>query len=520
MEWFQDVYNKEKTLSSEKPKRKMKTPAQVEALEKFYNEHKYPSESMKSQFAKLIGLSEKQVSGWFCHRRLKDKKIMEGEVYANGKHHNGLVHDHASGLRQESCSSTKQGDRHFDLKEVESKRSFGRSSSSAVPAFEQRGRQINVGCYASADDRCSGSSSASQERLQHLGGDPCALASSRHSSRDGNYMLMNTRGVMSSGSVMDFRYSYLEVENVHPTISYVKQKLGRHYREDGPALRINFDTLPPGAFDSPIQDANFGNSWNHFEPYYVGDSMHHCASSIPWIPKETKGYDKYRNEKLSNGSYPEAIGFRKSMQRFLDQDGLPGYQLNSRALLTKQSDSVAKQTCLVEKVEDFAGKASDYNSHSNGRCAKYGTKEDESSCGHRFDINGQKAYTNKAFPYNHYYYSSQVSQGEEFLESKFSKSACKSNDFLDTEDVLMPRRPVKKEKIYKEKIVSECSIPVQPKMLMEMGRKVNGLQFQQQDYGTKSFEKFSRRKPVIRYNGDKATSLSEDETGGTTLSID
>ena len=116
---------------------------------------------MKSQFAKQIGLSEKQVSGWFCHRRLKDKKIMEGEVYANGKHYNGLVHDHTSGHRQESCSSTKQGDRHLDLKEVESKRSFGHSSSSAVPAVEPKDRQINAGCYANADDRSSGSSSAS-----------------------------------------------------------------------------------------------------------------------------------------------------------------------------------------------------------------------------------------------------------------------------------------------------------------------------------------------------------------------
>lgn len=31
------MYGKEKTFSSEKPKRRMKTPAQVEALEKFYN---------------------------------------------------------------------------------------------------------------------------------------------------------------------------------------------------------------------------------------------------------------------------------------------------------------------------------------------------------------------------------------------------------------------------------------------------------------------------------------------------
>lgn len=506
----------EKTLSSEKPKRKMKTPAQLEALEKFYNEHKYPSESMKLQFARQIGLSEKQVSGWFCHRRLKDKKIMQGEVYANGKHYHGLVHDHTSGLRQESCSSTKQGDRHFDLKEVESKRSFGHSSSSAVRALEQRGQQINVGHYASADERSSGSSSASQERLLQQGGDPYALMSSRYSYQDDNSMLMNSRGVKSRGPVMDSRYSYFHVENEHPTISSVKRKLGRHYHEDGPPLGVNFDALPPGAFDSPIQDPNF-------EPYYVGDySMHHGASSITRTSKETKVYDKYRHEKLSNGSCPEEIGLRKSMQGILNQDGLPGYQL--RASLTKQSDSVANESSLVEKVEDFAGKTSDYNNWNKERRSKCKTKEGENSVGHLLHINGQKAYTSKAFPYPHNYnnYGTQVSQREKFKESEFSKSVHNSNDFLDTEDVLMPIRPVKKVKIYKERKISECPDSVQPKKFRtnEMGRKVSGMQFQRQDHVTKSSEKHSRRKPAIRYNGDTTASLSEDETGGTTSSID
>ncbi|XP_008799104.2 uncharacterized protein LOC103713842 [Phoenix dactylifera] len=491
MEGSQDVYYKEKTVSPEKTKRKMKTPAQVEALEKFYNEHKYPSELMKLQFAKQIGLSEKQVSGWFCHRRLKDKKLMQGEVYANGKHYNGLVHDRTSGLRQESCSSTKQGDRYFDLKEVQSKRSYGQTSSSAGLALEPRGRQLNVGCHANADDRSSGSSSASQGRLLQQVEDPPSLVSSGYPSQGDNYMLMNTRGVKSRGPMMHSRCSYFQVENEHPAISSVKRKLGRHYCEDGPPLGVNFDPLPPGAFDSPIRDSNF-------EPYYVGDSMLHGASCIPRITKETKVYDKYRHEELSNGSYPEAIGFRKSMQGFVDQDGLLGCQLNSKASLTKQSGSVPKQTSLMEKIEDFGGKTSDYNSRSNKRHAKYRTKEGENSVGHLFHINGQKAYTNKAFPHphNHYNYISQVSQREEFKKSKFSKSACKSNNFLDTEDVLIPRRSLK------------------------LGRKVSSMQFQQQDYVTKSSVKHSWRKPVIRNNGNMATTLSEDETGGTASSIE
>ncbi|KAG5561649.1 hypothetical protein RHGRI_004643 [Rhododendron griersonianum] len=58
--------------------------SQVEALEKFYIEYIYPSEELKSQIAESVGLSERQVSGWFCHRRLKDKK-QDGETAATGR---------------------------------------------------------------------------------------------------------------------------------------------------------------------------------------------------------------------------------------------------------------------------------------------------------------------------------------------------------------------------------------------------------------------------------------------------
>ncbi|XP_058224988.1 small ribosomal subunit protein RACK1-like [Rhododendron vialii] len=59
-----------KALPEKSKKRRFKTPSQVEALEKFYIES--------------VGLSERQVSGWFCHRRLKDKK-QDGETVAAGR---------------------------------------------------------------------------------------------------------------------------------------------------------------------------------------------------------------------------------------------------------------------------------------------------------------------------------------------------------------------------------------------------------------------------------------------------
>ncbi|XP_054800756.1 homeobox-DDT domain protein RLT1 isoform X3 [Prosopis cineraria] len=57
-----------------KPKRQMKTPFQLESLEKAYALETYPSEAMRAELSQKLGLSDRQLQMWFCHRRLKDKK--------------------------------------------------------------------------------------------------------------------------------------------------------------------------------------------------------------------------------------------------------------------------------------------------------------------------------------------------------------------------------------------------------------------------------------------------------------
>lgn len=107
----------------EKRKRTMKTPDQVLSLGNFYNEHKYPSEAMKSQLAEATGLTEKQISGWFYHRRLKDKKLPNGEQDAPRRQDKLAVTvlDHANAHREDSCGSTKLGgDLYLNTLEVES----------------------------------------------------------------------------------------------------------------------------------------------------------------------------------------------------------------------------------------------------------------------------------------------------------------------------------------------------------------------------------------------------------------
>uniref|UniRef100_A0A161ZWH5 Homeobox domain-containing protein n=1 Tax=Daucus carota subsp. sativus TaxID=79200 RepID=A0A161ZWH5_DAUCS len=65
----------EKTPEGEgKVKRKMKTAAQLELLENTYALEQYPSEALRADLSVKLGLSDRQLQMWFCHRRLKDRK--------------------------------------------------------------------------------------------------------------------------------------------------------------------------------------------------------------------------------------------------------------------------------------------------------------------------------------------------------------------------------------------------------------------------------------------------------------
>ncbi|XP_023003779.1 homeobox-DDT domain protein RLT1-like isoform X1 [Cucurbita maxima] len=57
-----------------RPKRQMKTPFQLETLEKAFALETYPSESTRAELSEKLGLTDRQLQMWFCHRRLKDKK--------------------------------------------------------------------------------------------------------------------------------------------------------------------------------------------------------------------------------------------------------------------------------------------------------------------------------------------------------------------------------------------------------------------------------------------------------------
>ncbi|KAJ6831926.1 uncharacterized protein M6B38_343505 [Iris pallida] len=525
-------------ISPERSKRKLKTPAQLEALEQFYNEHKYPSESRKLEFAKQIGLSEKQVSGWFCHRRLKDKRLSQNELCTKGTQNvsNGAIHDLSSGLRQESCNSTKQSDRHYDSKEVESRRFDGHNSSVAFSASEQRDRAVHTECYIDADDRSSGSSTASHERIFQQGVKFHATKP-KYPFWDANLRSMDGKGVKTRGYMMDSGSLRPKDEAEIPAVSFVKLKLGRRYCEDGPPLVVDFDPLPHGAFDSPVGDSNCG-------PYYVGDSFQLTSCSPPFVTKEPKkdrssswdlvdGYSAslsrfWRGVRRGDGSRKEGVAAatttlveeedvygchfgheqkkrgrwghnghkeislmydkysseniassmlpnRSEYNRkpFHHQNDYSGCQVTPVSSITKSNNHRLNQTFIMNEGEDTAGEASDEYKRNNGRWSKYrGEEGSNESARHCYRLNGLKAKDTKSLPYPHSDYK-YCAQREPFGVD-ISHPAPGSKGFLIIKGNPQPKRSltVLNKKIDKEKKTCMLQNSVRPQVLMSRDAKL------------------------------------------------
>lgn len=257
MEEPMELQLEDNTTSTEKnSKRKLKTPAQLMALENFYNEHKYPTEEMKVELANELALTEKQISGWFCHRRLKDKRLMKGEVCANGRQDrsSGVVQDRVSGLGQDSCGSTKHGEyRCLDPKEVESHGLYNHEVLVADMKYVHRNHCTEND--SETDNSSPESSSSLQERYYLQGQDPYDMEPYRHVTPNGALPPLNPTGYKPSG------YLKVKKEIEHAAITAVKNRLGRYFLEDGPLLNVDFDTIPPGAFE--FQTANPVNETYH-----------------------------------------------------------------------------------------------------------------------------------------------------------------------------------------------------------------------------------------------------------------
>ncbi|XP_042956308.1 homeobox-DDT domain protein RLT1-like isoform X3 [Carya illinoinensis] len=363
MEESSGVHSEENKASMEKDrKRRLKTPAQVMALEKFYDEHKYPTEEMKSQLAEQIGLTEKQISGWFCHRRLKDKKLFRDEACPSGRqdHSGAVIQDRGSGLVQDSCGSTKHGDyRHIDPREVESRRLYRNDFQAAGLTYEHATHY--TGTVRGTDNRSSESSSSSQDRLFRQTEDPDDRENSRYLTHNGVIAPINA----TSEKVIGYKPSgYLKVkgEIENAAVTAVKRQLGRHYREDGPLLGVEFQPLPPGAFEYPIRNAIR-------EPYYVGNPSLTHSPDISGPERQrslSNRYEMYNSNMSSQDLYIERENCG-SMHGSDYQDKISHPQFKQNSTVLNHTKPFCKQNSFSDLYEDSAGETTVYSNKRNQR---------------------------------------------------------------------------------------------------------------------------------------------------------
>ncbi|KAG8055907.1 hypothetical protein GUJ93_ZPchr0001g29646 [Zizania palustris] len=195
--------------SGEKPvKRMMKSPYQLEVLEKTYAEEQYPSETLRAELSAKIGLSDRQLQMWFCHRRLKDRKPPSKRQRREEEAAAGPVMAPPPVLPPPTLPLASSelligATNPYDelLPPVHSRRGAGRSS--AVP---------------------------------------------RISAPDIGRRYYEPMPVMLPPPVAPMPLTPSELR----VINFVESQLGEPLREDGPMLGIDFDPLPPGSFGAPI----------------------------------------------------------------------------------------------------------------------------------------------------------------------------------------------------------------------------------------------------------------------------
>nr|XP_034595610.1 homeobox-DDT domain protein RLT2-like isoform X2 [Setaria viridis] len=187
----------------------MKTPYQLEVLEKTYAVEQYPSEAMRLELSEKIGLSDRQLQMWFCHRRLKDRKPPskrqrreEEAALAPVMPPLPVLPTPAIPLASSDLMVGTPGMYNEPLHPAHSRRGAGRSSAVPRISMPDIGRRYY---------------------------EPTPI-------------------MMAQPVVPSVQLTPSELHVIHS----VESQLGEPLREDGPVLGTDFDPVPPGAFGAPI----------------------------------------------------------------------------------------------------------------------------------------------------------------------------------------------------------------------------------------------------------------------------
>lgn len=228
-----------------KPKRQMKTPFQLETLERTYAAEMYPSEVIRAELSVRLGLSDRQLQMWFCHRRLKDKKEGSGS---------------GSGKKTPAALVAKKG---------------MISSSRDMVKVEEQGSDGGFGSMSRSRSGLGAGPGSGSDSSQYDDDLPVAR---------GSYEMSPQEAMMQR------------------VIACVEGQLGEPLREDGPVLGMEFDEVPPGAFGEPISAAATMEPWARSGNSYDGKMVERSK------PKKIKAADRSYIEPAEPSSRPDAYG--------------------------------------------------------------------------------------------------------------------------------------------------------------------------------------------------------------------
>ncbi|XP_027344317.1 homeobox-DDT domain protein RLT1-like isoform X2 [Abrus precatorius] len=523
MEELLELQSEEVKLSMEKnKKRRLKTPAQVMALEKFYNDHKYPTEEMKSTLADELELTEKQVSGWFCHRRLKDKRLLNDEVGANGRQDrsSGVIQDRGSGLGQDSCGSTKHCDYRFlDPKEVESRDIYNTEFSAVDMTYGQRTHYPEDD---SATDNKSFESSLSLQEWFPQEQDPYDMGPSRFPIPSGPLPPPNPKVAKNMGNKPS---GYLKVkgEMEHAAITSVKKQLGKHYRENGPLLTVEFDTIPLGAFECHIADpANEPN--NVANPIYPNSPD---ISALKRLSDLSSRYDSYFTKLSSQDSHVEGGDFGSLLDSDF-QDEKPCQHINQRSTFHSFTNHLPRRNSSLDLYVDSAGEACAFNSSKNHRMGtKHGLEwirsDSASNPSDQYEENNLVVKQRDSLLHGYDNSNLKNMKRSEYVKAKPSNLMHKSRIFMNIEKRQPSKRMTKEEKfkgdrkVKKQNHDSDAVRTLSNEMMVTKRAKVDLLQHY--DVQEAPVAEMEPRKSQ-RYTAEMPYSISEDETAETGSSID
>lgn len=168
----------------------------------------YPSEALRTELSAKIGLTDRQLQMWFCHRRLKDRK---------------------------PPSKRQRRDEEAALSPV----------MAPPPVLPLQAIPL------ASSDLMMGTAVPYDEPL-HLTyprrGAGRSSAVPRISMPDIGRRYYEPPAVLLPPPAASMQLTQYELRLIHS----VESQLGEPLREDGPVLGIEFDPLPPGAFGAPI----------------------------------------------------------------------------------------------------------------------------------------------------------------------------------------------------------------------------------------------------------------------------